>query len=349
MFVVANTKPEPGELVRRGHSESESFGCQGSFRVMHERLFSSRALWKLAKLWPVGACYGIGDLLQAFACNSASAPVVLVIGQCKLLVTALLSVVIIRGDACFQWGQLFIITFAAIAAASNGASNAATQVAKAGEVWGAMLAGAKALLSSSGAVLSEGFYKEDKDGFWVMSFRVQFMMLTTSLFMLLLPWNEGETPSLGTFFSGGRYPLCAADGFPACSPLEGGECKCVDRLGWDSRTVLSMCLIAVNGMVTGLTLKYLSALSKAICNVVGLAVFYPMYVVLGFKAFDLTQAAILVVIVVSTGMYTQENARKKANKKAEADKCADRVLHIGDPRSAKEGSIATQRAQDLAA
>mmetsp|Transcript_145596 Transcript_145596/g.363136 ORF Transcript_145596/g.363136 Transcript_145596/m.363136 type:complete len:425 (+) Transcript_145596:56-1330(+) len=283
---------------------------EGSIEAARKRLFTPRATFRL---WPVGVAYGVGDLLQAFACNSASAPVVLVIGQCKLLLTAVLTMLVLGSKGPSQWGNLTIITLAAIAGAHNGATHTYSSVIRAAEVKGAFLALLKAGLSASGAVISERFYKDSTEGFWVMSFRVQSMMLATSL-ALLLSMDASETPgSFGEFFSGGPQPMCMDNGgAPWCDPL-GGQCECVDKVGWDGWTLLAMLAIALNGMVTGLTLKHLSAVGKAICNALAVAVFYPAYVILGFKPFDLTQAAIIGVIIISSYQYAT-NKTKKPNR-----------------------------------
>jgi len=280
---------------------------EGSITAARKRLFTPKATFRL---WPVGVAYGVGDLLQAFACNSASAPVVLVIGQCKLLLTAVLTMLVFGSRGPQQWGNLTIITLAAIAGAHNGATHTYSSVIRASEVRGAFLALVKAGLSASGAVISERFYKDSTEGFWVMSFRVQSMMLATSL-AILLSMDGSETPgSFSEFFGGGPIPLCmqGAGDFP-CDPFS-GECQCVDRVGWDAWTFLAMLAIALNGMVTGLTLKHLSAVGKAICNALAVAVFYPAYVILGFKPFDLTQAAIIGVIIISSYQYATNKAKK---------------------------------------
>lgn len=277
--------------------------CEGSFARAARILLQPKSV---LRLWPIGAAYGVGDLMQAFACNSASAPVVLVIGQCKLMLTAVLSMLVLGSRTPAQWGHLLTISFAAIAGAHQGATKALTEMAQASEIRGALLALLKAALSTSGAVFSERFFKERGESFWTMSFRVQSMMLATSL-MMFAGRVGGEGPTSPTdFFRGGPVPLCAAP--TPCEPGLAGECQCIDHLGWDRMTVLSMSAMFLNGVVTGLTLKYLSAVGKAICNALSVAVFYPAYVLLGFKPFDLTQAAIIAVIIVSSYQYTIEKA-----------------------------------------
>lgn len=287
----------------------------GSLRKACRRLFTTA----LVRLWPVGAAYGLGDLLQAFACNSASAPVWLVVGQCKLLLTAVLSVAMLGSRAPIQWGQLSTISCAGIAGAHTGAALAGSQLARRGEVRGAALALAKAGLSASGAVFTEKFFKEEQSGFWEMGCRVQLLMLGTTclIFAGSLVLQPSQVPSsLAEFFLGGPEPLCTESGCSPCGPaLLGvpcqGECACLDRVGWDSWTVLVMLAIVLNGAVTGLTLKYLSAVGKAVCNTLSVALFYPAYVMLGFKPFDWTQAAILIIIIINTYQYTTHAAARR--------------------------------------
>jgi len=301
-------------------------------RAWH-RLFQPGAI---LKLWPVGALYGIGDLMQAWACNAASAPVVLVIGQCKLLLTALLTMFVLgRSRKREQWGNLMIITLAAIAGANNGASMALNEDSRSGEITGAVLALFKACLSTSGAVISERFYKEDSDGFWVMSFRVQLLMLATSVVMFSATLQASEVPSsFADFFAGGQL-LCNGPEHP-CEPLSPeGECKCVDHVGWDWHTVVAMVAMVLNGLVTGLTLKHLSAVGKAICNALSVAVFYPAYVFLGFKPFDLTQAMIISIIIVCSYQYTTTKINfAKAEKRDSLASAAQR--HVCDEVRARE-------------
>jgi len=261
----------------------------------------------LLKLWPIGLVYGLGDFLQTTACNAASAPVVLVVGQSKLLLAALLSVLMLRREQPTNWVRLIVISSAAAAGADIGSGAMGSALVRQAELFGAFLAFVKAGLSSAGAVLSERFYKQDRESFWVVSFRVQLMMFSTSC--LLLPWTMGgeswSSLSLSDAFFSGPGTLCSSDG--GCEPLPfgspGATCTCVDRRGWDWMTVLAALAIVGNGFSTGLTLKHLSAVTKSICNACSAGVFYIAYVVFGFRPFSMAQANVLLIVVVSSYEY----------------------------------------------
>ncbi|CAE7460540.1 unnamed protein product, partial [Symbiodinium natans] len=66
---------------------------RGSIKVALRELLDTRYF---VKVMPIGILYGLGDLLQTIACNMASAPVVLIVGQSKLFLTALLSKLLSR-------------------------------------------------------------------------------------------------------------------------------------------------------------------------------------------------------------------------------------------------------------
>lgn len=279
-----------------------------STRLALRCLFDADALLQLS---PIGMIYGVGDLMQTVACNAASAPVVLVVGQSKLLLTALVSHLVLQSKESPQWTRLFVISCAATAATDVGSSRAATELARDSELRGACLAFMKAGLSSSGAVISERFFKSAEVGFCIASFRVQLMMLLTSVTLML----AGQAPVMAAaFFTGGPFPICAE--FNRCQPTgQDVRCECVDRTGWNVMSVVAMSLIILNGFVTGLVLAYLSAVAKSICSALSVALVYVAYVVLGFKPFNLAQACHIVIIVLVSYDYAAEKAAARANLK----------------------------------
>merc|ERR1719229_1559413 len=116
-----------------------------SFLLVRIRLGSVRAAcsqlldWQsLLQTGPLGVLYGLGDFMQTLACNSASAPVVLVVGQCKLLLAALLSKLMLNNKQPVNWLRLLIISCAAAAATDIGAT--AVEADRQSELYGALLA-----------------------------------------------------------------------------------------------------------------------------------------------------------------------------------------------------------------
>lgn len=253
----------------------------------------------LMSFLPVGAVYCLSDMLQTLACNAASAPVIMVVSQTKLVLTAILSKVFLDSRKPTNWLRIIIISCAAIAGTDVGAGYQEVLLRRS-ELAGACVALLKAGFSAAGAVVSEKFYKRAENaGFWVVSFRVQLMMLVTSL--AILPWTAPEIwqTSFQEFFFGGPLPLC--------SPLQvGTSCNCVDRRGWNSATVLAVLAFVVNGMTTGLMLQNLSAVSKAVCNALSAGLFYTSYVFMGFRPFNVAQACIYAIIAISCYEYAIE-------------------------------------------
>ncbi|CAK0860233.1 unnamed protein product [Prorocentrum cordatum] len=221
-----------------------------------KRLLDRKSLMRIA---PVGLLYGLGDFLQTVACNSASAPVVLVMGQSKLLLTALLSKFMLPSQGAADWPRLIVISCAAAASTDISAGMAANSVMSDFEVQGALLALLKATLSSMGAVLSERDFKKGEN-YWILSFRVQLMMLCASV--AILPWtcsaffDRGLPPMdvLAEFFQGGPVVKCLPAGVvPRCVPQgAGGSCSCIDHQGWDRWTAVAVFAIVINGYATGL-------------------------------------------------------------------------------------------------
>lgn len=281
---------------------------EGSIRRGVRRLLSRKAMLQLL---PVGAVYGLGDFLQTQATNAASAPVVLVVGQTKLLLSALLSKLVLKQTQQTNWLQLVIISAAAAASTDISASGAV--VSRGVELYGASLAFGKAFLSSSGAVISESLYKSGDGDFFVVSFRVQLIMLMTSL--SLLPITSGDMSLLFNpreFFHGGPAVCQQLDGQLFCDPGPSGTCTCYDRSGWDIMTVFAVLAIVANGLTTGLTLKILSAVSKAVCNSLSACVLYVAYVLCGYRSFSVAQASVMLIVSIGSFEYAVEKAKGKA-------------------------------------
>jgi len=272
-----------------------------------KRLLDRKSLMRIA---PVGLLYGLGDFLQTVACNSASAPVVLVMGQSKLLLTALLSKFMLPSQGAADWPRLIVISCAAAASTDISAGMAANSVMSDFEVQGALLALLKATLSSMGAVLSERDFKKGEN-YWILSFRVQLMMLCASV--AILPWtcsaffDRGLPPMdvLAEFFQGGPVVKCLPAGVvPRCVPQgAGGSCSCIDHQGWDRWTAVAVFAIVINGYATGIILKYCSAVTKSLCGALSTGVFYVSYVCLGDRPFNLAQATVLVIVAITAYEY----------------------------------------------
>jgi len=294
------------ELAAVALSFGVSAAGAGSATAAARRVLEPRVLLQLL---PVGIIYGLGDFMQTIACNAASAPIVLVVGQSKLLLAAILSKFLIRSEQKTNWFRLVIISCAAMAATDIGAGSLATE--RRSELYGAALALAKATLSSGGAVLTEKYFKTGCADFWVVSTQVQLMMLSASL--ALLPWTASSWWDMlvTEFFHGGPYPLCSE-----CTEIlsEGEACNCIEHRGWDHMTVLAVAAIVVNGLSTGLTLRYLSAVTKSVCNALSAGIFYILYVALGFRPFNMAQANIMAIVCMSSYEYAMEKIQY-ANKR----------------------------------
>jgi len=281
----------------------------GSARAALGHVLDPRALIQLG---PIGLFYGLGDFLQTVACNSASAPVVVVVGQSKLMLAALLSRLLIRSRQPTNWFRLAVISLAATASTDIGAGVVVSE--RSAELYGALLAFLKAVLSSLGAVLSERHFKGALDSFWVTSCRVQLMMLCTSVTLLpWMGWGSRDAP-LSDFILGGPEPLCSELVSSSEGWIEDSR-TCVDRSGWDMMTVLAALAIALNGTSTGLTLKFLSAVSKSVCNAVAAGLFYIAYVLLGYRPFSLAQASVMAIVIMSSYEYAGEKAQQKGDGK----------------------------------
>jgi len=287
-----------------------------------KRLLDRRRLIHIA---PIGFLYGLGDFLQTIACNSASAPVVLVMGQSKLLLTALLSKFLLSSHGPTDWPRLVVISCAAAASTDISAGMAANSVMSGFEVQGALLALLKATLSSMGAVFSERDYKKGEN-YWVLSFQVQLMMLCASL--VILPWTCSSffdrslppTDLFAEFFQGGPVVECLpAEVIPRCVPKgTGASCSCIDHRGWDRWTTIAVLAIVMNGFATGIILKYCSAVTKSLCGALSTGVFYVSYVCLGYRPFNLAQAMVLAIVAVTACDYATARNRRRVNAALEA-------------------------------
>jgi len=307
-----------------------SVGCAfmalltGGAAQRYSTLKSLLDLEALVALWPLGLVYSAGDFFQAAACNSASAPMVIVIGQCKLLAVAIFSRLLIKNRRSFQWCRLITISCAAAICAVATLGEAGSSLAQRVALHGSLLALLKAGLSSFGAVFSERVYKGKAEDIWLVSFRVQFMMLATSCAMMPLVGREIlSQPS--TFIRGGPQILCPE--FNWCPPGVGGTCTCVDRTGWDGGTVLAAATICANGIVTGLILKHLSAVAKSVCSAVSMAFLYVACICIGVRPFCTVQALAIIIISVSIYEYAAKErslalARKPRSLRSGEDQLA---------------------------
>ncbi|CAE7465697.1 unnamed protein product [Symbiodinium pilosum] len=243
---------------------------------------------------PIGCLYGLGDLLQTIACNMASAPVVLIVGQSKLFLTALLSKFFLESaphTSWHKWLRLLTISLAAVAAVDTSGG----PIAEMSETMsGAGLALLKAALSSTGAIVSENLYKSRTADFWVVSFHVQSAMLMTSLSLLLLGYG-GPSPK----------PLCP------CTP-EAGEstCLCATRSGKDLWTWIAVLAIVLNGYATGFFLKHLSAVCKAVCNLASSGVCCLACWICQLSSCTVTQAVVSGIVLLQSFDYALEKAEE---------------------------------------
>ncbi|CAK8986460.1 unnamed protein product [Durusdinium trenchii] len=274
---------------------------RGSWKVASCELFDPRHCHVLL----IGMLYGLGDFLQTAACNKSSTPVVLMVGQSKLVLSALLSKFILGSSIPAGWTRLLTLSMATMALADISA-NGTLSNSDDDDYLGALLALLKAILSTTGAVLSEREYKQGdgQSDFWVVSFRVQLSMLLTSL--ALLVYNN-EVTQLWThgIFSAGPYLPCADGLRPmAC----GDHCTCATTTGWDRRTCLAMIAIILNGYSTGLFLKHLSAVCKAVCNVGSSGLCCAVCWLLGFSPYTYGQAAVSIIVLLQSYEYLVEKA-----------------------------------------
>mmetsp|Transcript_56355 Transcript_56355/g.104261 ORF Transcript_56355/g.104261 Transcript_56355/m.104261 type:complete len:390 (-) Transcript_56355:138-1307(-) len=268
---------------------------------------------KLYALWPLGLIYGVGDFCQTIACSQASGTMVVIVAQSKLLITAAMTRALMGRKGHEQWSKLVWICVAAMASVYLRVHNTSMAMQKAGEMVGAVLALFKASSSALGAVMSEMYYKQVSESFWILSARVQTLMLATSLLLYTRELQMGTIPwSISDALMTGPAPICSFDeglenGW--CDPSASYACQCVTHAGWDLRTCIAMLAIGANGLVTGLTLRYLSAVGKSICNVLGLVAFYFIYVGLGLEAFHWGQLFLVYLIVAKSYSYAAQKQK----------------------------------------
>lgn len=318
--------PEPGRRAMPFHAATLSIAAEVGSLVatlvviflMHGSvsgpLKAALCPRRLLVFAPVGALYGLGDLLQTFACNAASGTVVMAVGQSKLLLTALFTTLMIKQSGSPNWIRLLVISSAACAA-TDVAAGLGAPLYRGHELYGAGLALLKAQLSALGAVWSELLYKKDQQCFFVLSFRVQCIMLMTSL--LVLPMSALSWPShtLQEFWLGGPLPLCSELLGQEVRDWNGSKIQCVNTRGWDRYTWLAVISIVLNGFSTGLTLKRLSAVSKSICNTLSAGSFFFFSIWLGYKPFSLAQACMFLIVFVSSTEYAVEKANVASSKR----------------------------------
>jgi len=272
----------------------------GSVQVAARELFDPR----MEKFLPIGILYGVGDFLQTMACNKSSTPVVLLVGQSKLFLSALLSKVVLDSQPNrTNWLCLLTISLATMASTDISANDA---LAHSEEFKGALLALLKAVLSTTGAVWCERVYKgSGQSDFWVVSFRVQLSMLMTSIVLLLVNNNPMELWATG-LFSSGPYPVCSGGLPPGC---EGSVCACTTTAGWDYKTCLAMVAIILNGYATGFFLKHLSAVCKAVCNLGSSGLCCAACWAMGFGSCSIAQVCVTVIVLLHSGDYALEKAQ----------------------------------------
>ncbi|CAJ1359409.1 unnamed protein product, partial [Effrenium voratum] len=225
--------------------------------------------------------------------------VVLLIGQSKLFLSALMSRFFLRTGATTNWLRLITISLAACASAEISA--AASLGERSEEMLGAMLAFLKAVLSTAGAVASERVFKSQDAGFWLVSFRVQLGMLLTSLAVIAASGSAGEVWSSGYF--GGPLPRCSD---MTCLDE---RCVCTSSSGWDWMTVLAMLALVLNGYASGFLLKHLSAVCKAVCSLASSGLCCVACWLLGLAECSPGQAFVALIVLVQSYEYAEEKAR----------------------------------------
>jgi len=318
------------------------------------QLFANRGL--VLTMVPLGAIYGIGELLTLRSVQKGSGPVYVVIANMKLVIAALMSRVFfgrVVAMPCIRWVELVLVS---VAAAGYTVAEA-QEAGSAGAQWnweGAWMALAKSSLVAFTSVFCEHTYKNNRfhsvlclQALWgfvtiVCLISASFAGLVAPNFAHELHNDNGAASLLG----GGPYlPLCASSVHAAClgqiSALGAttGVCQCVDKRGWDAYTLLTIVADLSNAVSSALIFKKLSAVAKYVCRATSAVPMYLFYCLAGHKAFNPKTFLIVVYLCVQVSAYTVQ--RNRENSAADIAKSANFAQHYAasSPGGAVDASM----------
>eukprot|EP00419_Tripos_fusus_P004059 CAMPEP_0172670476 /NCGR_PEP_ID=MMETSP1074-20121228/10327_1 /TAXON_ID=2916 /ORGANISM="Ceratium fusus, Strain PA161109" /LENGTH=436 /DNA_ID=CAMNT_0013487401 /DNA_START=33 /DNA_END=1343 /DNA_ORIENTATION=+ len=304
------------------------------------QLFANRNL--VLTVLPLGAIYGIGELLTLRSVQKGSGPVYVVIANMKLVIAALMSRAFfgrVVAMPYMRWVELVLISLAA-------AGYTVAEAQEAGSVgarwnWeGAWMALAKSSLVAVTSVFCESTYKNNKFhsvlclqalwGFVTISclIGVSFAGLITSSFAHELRDGHGAVSLLG---SGPNLPLCASSIHAACLEQLSAPgttaivCQCVNKRGWDAYTLLTILADLSNAVSSALIFKKLSAVAKYVCRATSAVPMYLFYCLAGRKAWNFKSFLIVVYLCVQVSNYTVQRHRETST--TGNAKAADFVQH----------------------
>jgi len=319
-----------------------------------DQLFANRGL--VLTMVPLGAIYGIGELMTLRSVQKGSGPVYVVIANMKLVVAALMSRAFfgrVVAMPCIRWVELVLISVAAAGYTIAEAQEAGSV----GAQWnweGAWMALAKSSLVAFTSVFCEHTYKNNKfhsvlclQALW--GFVTIFCLISASfagfvapIFSLELHNEDGAASLLG---SGPYFPLCASSVHAAClgqlsAPgATAGVCQCIDKRGWDAYTLLTILADLSNAVSSALIFKKLSAVAKYVCRATSAVPMYLFYCLAGRKTWNPKTFLIVVYLCVQVSAYTVQ--RNRENSAADIAKSANFAQHYAasSPGGAVDASM----------
>ena len=258
------------------------------------------------RLIPFAMIYVGGDVATMYALDNASGVVYVVIGQLKILVTAVLTRIVFgpsRALTFSQWSCLFgMVTAAAWFATLKDPGQAPIRAV--GLFWSFF----KCLISGAVAVFAEKNYK--KADVCVSTTIVKtYCILFMTAFLIVQP-SAAAVP-----------PLCSSDAYLQCMAMAqpGTSCHCIDSGGWDRWTFTSVVAHVFAWWLNVFVFKHLSAVVKYVCRALTAPTIYVWYCLMSRASFDLRIVCLLLMVVniLAYKQFGDQHAEYLAKKKVD--------------------------------
>jgi hypothetical protein len=235
----------------------------------------------------IAVFYALGDIIELMAIAKTNSSYYMVIGQVKLMITAMLSKLILgRGQSSAQWILLFAITVATVEYCLLLITRDEGQQKDGIDASGLILCLVKVGLASVNAVLTErAFKKAPGEPIWVNQAQLKLCSLpVTALFVLL-------------------------QSIIFCESMRPGECLFYDVgifHGWNVRVACLLSYQVFNAVIIGLVYKHVNAVVKYLAYAQSLWITYLMDIVLrdNAQAFNLEVFGVIVLLVLLVIAYS---------------------------------------------
>lgn len=235
------------------------------------RMLLDWGAWR--RVAPIGATYGLGDVMDLFAAKAVSGSTLQIASQMRLPLCAFMrSVILGRSQTLSQWLVLLSISCFCIVVISmdvGSGKSLLTPFAGDGLLWTFPLLLGKCFISCAGAVHAEHFLQH-KDArnipLWVTQVHFKFATMLGTLLIGAAQGRKGRR-ILASQWHGGLFEQLPPG-------VNVGDARTPFFGGWDLATWMLVAALVFNNFAIGDSLRRLSSVSKYVAYALGMVVGY---------------------------------------------------------------------------